>query len=436
MAVHRLSDIDKASAGAMRDTAAQDRPIERRGRARWQWTVLIVVALAAGIGLISSANTWLRTDVSVPKERVRTAAVTRGLFVRDVAIQGDVVAAIKPTVFAPSAGRVRLQVRAGDRVTHGQALAEVASPVLDAELSRAKAALAEQQTQAEREQILGKQQDLANRQAVDLAEVAVTAAARELRRAEASWEYKVIALQDLEQARDELARAQLEYQHRLADAELYREQRAFEQRTKALSVEQQALAVAELQRQRDALNIVSPVDGIVGDLSVEDGAAVSADAALMTIVDLSQMELEVPLAQGYADDISVGMGATVSYAGQIYPAVVAAISPEVANNSVRTRLRFADAQPVGLRQNQRLTGRIEIERLDDVLMVPRGPFFDSGAGRTVYRIDGDFAVRTPIVSGAASAGFIQIIDGLSAGDEIVVSATDEFDGRDQILLTE
>ncbi|MEO0576369.1 MAG: efflux RND transporter periplasmic adaptor subunit [Pseudomonadota bacterium] len=436
MAVQSINEGQAGTPTKMRDTAAQDRVVER-GKISWiRWAVAIAAIIAIGIFIVSTAATWLRTDLSMPRERLRTATVTRGLFVRDVAIQGQVVAAIKPTLFASSAGRVKLLVSAGDSVSAGQPLATIASPALEAELNRAKSALAEQQTQAERERILGKQADLANRQAVDLAEVAVTAAARELRRAEASWEYKVIALQDLEQARDELARAQLESKHRKADAALYTEQRAFEARTKALSVEQQELAVSELQRQQDALTVVSPVDGIVGNLNVEDGAAVATDAALMSVVDLTRLELEVPLAQGYADDISVGMSATISYSGETFGAVVSGISPEVTNNTVTTRLRFAAEQPAGLRQNQRLTGRIEIERIDDTLMLPRGPFYDSGAGRTVYRIEQQFAERTAIVSGAVSAGFIQILEGVEEGDTIVISATNAFEGQEQILLTD
>ena len=419
----------------MRDTAGQDRVVEER-RPRWAiWASAALVMVLLGVVGVSMSKTWLRAEYSVPRERVRMDTVTAGLFVRDIPIQGSIVAATKPTVYAPSAGRVQLLVTPGDAVTAGDVVARIDSPQLQSDLEQARAELNGQRTTAEREVILARQQDLQNQQAVDLARVAVTAAARELRRAEASWEYQVISLQDLEQARDELERAELEFEHRTADAALAREQLEFERRSTAFNVEQQALRVAELERQMDALQVRAPVSGVIGTVSVEDRAAVAADAAIANVVDLSQLELEVSLAQGYADDIVVGMPASITYANQTYAAIVSAISPEVENNTVATRLRFADTQPDGLRQNQRLTGRIELDRLEDAVMVARGPWFDSGGGRVAYRVEGEFAVRRTIRTGATSAQFIQVLDGLSPGDSVIVSSTADFDSRDEILLT-
>ncbi|MEL6300404.1 MAG: HlyD family efflux transporter periplasmic adaptor subunit [Pseudomonadota bacterium] len=422
--------------GMMRDTSAQDVVIDPRGKKPLWLAIAVLVAVALAFVVWKVGSQWVQSDLSVARERLRTGAVTEGVFVRDIPIQGVIVAAVKPTVFAPSAGRVTLAVAAGDVVTAGDVVATVESPELRSNLEQAKAELSAQRTEADRAAIEGRQVDLQNQQAVDLARVAITAAQRELRRAEASWEYKVISRQDLEQAQDEVERAELEYAHRQADAELYRERFDFEQAASELTVRQQALRVAELQRQFDELTVRAPVTGIVGTVSVEDRAAVPADSPILNIVDLTQLELEVPLAQGYADDIAIGMTGTVSYDGDIYAAIVSSISPEVENNTVATRLRFSDLQPQGLRQNQRLTGKIELDRLSNAVQVPRGAWFDSEAGRAAYVIEGDFAVRRRIVAGAASAQSIQILEGLAPGESVVLSNTTGFEGQDRILLTQ
>lgn len=417
----------------MRGTSAQDTVVDRPRRRGWYLGGLIVLALLVWGGW-ETASTWFNTDHSVAGDRLRIAEVTRGEFVRDIPIQGEVVAAIKPTLFAPSAGRVNLVAAAGDVVTEGDVLAVIDSPELQNELQQAEALLSAQRTTTERETIAGRQQDLQNQQAVDLARVEVTAAERELRRAEASWEYQVISLQDLEQAQDNLERARLEFAHRQADAALYRERFEFEQQAAALEVQQQALRVEELQRQIAALTVVAPVTGIVGTVSVQNRAAVTADAPLINVIDLSRLEIEVPLPQGYADDVLVGMTATVRYEDGVYSALVASISPEVENNTVATRLRFAEQQPEGLRQNQRLTGRIELDRLAQATQVARGAWFDSDAGRAAYVIDGDYAVRRRISTGATSAQSIQILEGLSVGERVVVSNTADFEGQERILI--
>ncbi|MEN7342193.1 MAG: HlyD family efflux transporter periplasmic adaptor subunit [Pseudomonadota bacterium] len=421
----------------IRDTAAQDEVIKPRRGGRWvKWGGAAVIGIAAVIWAINAAEVWLKADVTVDRDRLRIATVTRGDLVRDIPIQGVIVAAIKPTLFAPSAGRVTLEVSAGQTVRQGDILASIESPQLASELQQAQALLASEKTTAERANIEARQTALENQQAVDLAEVEVTAAERELRRAEKSWEYQVISKQDLEEAVDNLARARLEFEHRKADAALFLERRNFEARTREYGVEQQALRVTELERQVAALAITSPVDGIVGSLSVEDRAAVSADAPLLNVVDLSRLELEVALSQSYADDVQVGMPAEISYSGETFPAIVSAISPEVAQNTVATRLRFADIQPPGLRQNQRLTGKIRQDTVANALLLPRGPFFDNDGGRAAYLVNDNFLERRTIVVGATSSTHIQILDGLSVGDQVVVSTTTDFDAAPQVLIVD
>ena len=422
--------------GMMRDTSAQDVVIKRRsGKPVWL-TIGLFTAAALVFVIWKVGSQWVQSDLSVARERLRTGVVTEGVFVRDIPIQGVIVAAVKPTVFAPSQGRVTLVVAAGDVVTAGDVVAIVESPELRSRREQAQAELSAQRTEADRAAIEGRQVDLQNQQAVDLARVAITAAQRELRRAEASWEYQVISRQDLEQAQDEVERAELEYAHRQADAKLYRERFDFEQAASKLTVRQQALRVTELQRQFAELTVLAPVTGIVGTVSVEDRAAITADSPILNIVDLTQLELEVALAQGYADDIAIGMTGTVSYDGDAYPAIVSSISPEAENNTVATRLRFNGAQPQGLRQNQRLTGKIELDRLSNAVQMPRGAWFDSEAGRAAYVIEGDFAVRRQIIAGAASAQSIQILEGLAPGESVVLSNTAGFEGQDRVLLTQ
>ena len=435
MALQPVND-NTAPAAGIRGTEAQDRVIAQPRR-RWPiWAALAIALVALVVVLTNMASTWARADVTVARERLRVAEVTQGRFVRDVAIQGEIVAAVKPTLFAPSAGKVSLRVAPGDVVAAGDVIADIDSPTLTNSLDQARALLQSQQIALEREVITGRQTDLQNQQAVDLAEVAIKAAERELRRAEQSWEYQVISRQDYEKAVDDLARARLEYTHKQADAQLFRERQDFEERAQALEMQQQELRVAELERQVGALSVRSPVAGVVGSLLVEDRSAVAADLPLVSVVDLTRLELEVPLVQGYADDIAVGMPATINYQGTTFTARVSSISPEVTNNTVATRIAFVGAQPDGLRQNQRLTGRIEIETVEDALMIPRGPYFNSDGGRAVYRVDGDFATRTPVTVGATSTSVIQVLSGVNVGDRIVVSNTQAFEGAPEVLITD
>ena len=124
--------------------------------------------------------------------------------------------------------------------------------------------------------------------------------------------------------------------------------------------------------------------------------------------------------------------AVTTYAGELV-----AVSPEIVNNQVNGRIRFSASAPTNLRQNQRLTTRILLAEYKDVLIVQRGQFLDSGAGRVTYVLNQNgLAVRRAIETGARSLGAVQIVAGLEQGDTIVISSLDPFRSAETVLLTE
>jgi HlyD family secretion protein len=108
----------------------------------------------------------------------------------------------------------------------------------------------------------------------------------------------------------------------------------------------------------------------------------------------------------------------------------------VVKNQVLARVRFDGAQPTGLRQSQRVSARLLIEEKPDVLMVQRGPFVENEGGRHAYVMQDGVAVRTPIRIGATSISAVEIIDGLKAGDKVVVSGTDAFDNAARVSINQ
>jgi len=423
---------------AMRDTAGQDRSIERGpdGRRRW-FVVGVLLALVAGAAAVLPATQrFISADRSIPLERLRLATVARADFVRDVAVRGRVVAAVKPTIYAPAAGVVTLAAEAGDTVETGDMLATIDSPELSAELGQERATLQRMETELTRQSIYTKQQELEDQQTVDMAGVAIRAAERELRRAQASWDQQIISLQDYEKAKDDVSRARLEFEHATQNARLHSESLAFEIQTKALERDHQRLVVSELERRVGELEIISPVSGVVGALAVEQKAQVSDNQPLLTVVDLTAYEIEIQVPQEYGDDLGLGMSVEISFGGRDYPGRITAISPEVSENQVTGRVRFAERVPDGLRQNQRVSARILLESRPDTLVVQRGPFLDSGRGRVAYVVEDQMAYRRPIETGAASIGAVEILTGLTEGQTIVISDLGQFQEAETILLSD
>jgi HlyD family secretion protein len=420
------------------DTSAQDVQIApSRPRKR------LLIAGASAVLIVSSllfaapwVERWANAAVSVPYDRIRTAKVTRGDLVRDVSVQGRVVAAVSPTLYATETGTITLLVEAGEQVIAGQVLATVESPDLASALQQGESALEQRRMELERQRIESKQQALEKRKAADLADVALVAAKREKRRADDAHARGVIPLIDYEKAQDDLRNAELAYEHATADADLFNERLAFELRASEFDLGRQELVVEDLRRQVRELSITSPVDGIVGDLLVEQKATVSGDLPVMAVVDLSRFEIDAQVPESYADDLAIGMQAEILVAGRAYPGQLVAVSPEIVGNQVASRIRFDGDMPANLRQNQRLTARILLAEHPDVLLVQRGQFLDSGAGRIAYVVGEDrVATRRQIETGARSLGAVEVLSGLEPGETIVISNLDPFRGADTVLLT-
>ena len=423
----------------IRDTSAQDVALDPAPRRKRRLAIAggsLAAVLAILLVIVPAWQRWASSDISVPLERLRVATVERTDFVRDVGVPGKVVAAVAPTLYAPAQGTVTLEVQAGDSVEKDQVLATIESPEILNELQREHSALESLALAHERQKIETRTQQLQNEQSVDLAKVKLDAARREADRAKLSFDKGIMSQQEMEKAFDERATAEVEYKHAVENASLAKDSLAFELKTSQLAVDQQQMLVDNLQRRADDLTIRSPVSGLVGNVAAEQKAAVTQNTPLLTVVDLSAMEIEAQIPESYADALGLGMPAEITYGNSTYEGLVAAVSPEVQNAQVTTRIRFAGDAPKDLRQNQRVSARIVMETKEDVLTVQRGPFLESGSGRVAYRIEDGMARKVPIQVGSTSVNRVEIARGLEAGDRIVISSTDTFQNADTVYITE
>ena len=421
----------------IRDTSAQDRSVSTPPPAAGKrWLVRASLAAAAVVAVGWTVWGWAGSAGSVSGDRLRYAEVTRGTLVRDAAVNGRVVAAVSPTLYAPAGGTVTLKINAGDTVKQGDVMAVLESPELDNELQRERATLLQLEAEVSRQRILAQKASLLARRDADDAEVTRLAATRDLQRAQRGFELGAIPEVELLRAKDAMASAEIRARHAGSAAGLETQDVALALKTQQQLLERQRLVTANLERRVDELHVRAPVDGIIGTLNVADRAVVAANTALMTVVDLSRLEVELAMPETYAEDLGLGMTAEVRIGAVNALAKVSAISPEVVGNQVLARVRFDGEQPVGLRQNQRVSARVLFEEKPDVLMVARGPFIEDQGGRFAYVMDGDIAVRRPITLGATSVSAVEIIEGVQPGERLVIAGTDNFQDAERVSVND
>ncbi|ESP91201.1 MULTISPECIES: efflux RND transporter periplasmic adaptor subunit [Pseudoalteromonas] len=421
----------------IRNTSQQDKVITKKPTAK-KW----LLAGLGGVGLLSAValsledfSQLLSAEQVVSSQQLKTAQVVRGDMIQDIRVEGRTLAAVSPSLYAIASGTVTLHVKAGDTITTGQALASLDSPELRNQLLQEEATLRRIEMEVKRKQIAIKQQQLDNTQKMELAKVELEAAQSEMARANASIEKQIISKLELEQTMVELKRAELNERHAIESLKLSQEQLNFELQSTQLDLDRQRHLVADLQRQVDALTLTSPLNGIVGNLNVQQKQHVQRDSELMSLVDLSELEVEAYIPENLADELGIGLKAKVQINNQYYLATLMAISPEVENGRVSGRIRF-DQQPESLRQNQRVNAQIIISHKQNVLKVERGAFVETGSASTTYKIADGSAVRTRITLGAKSIREVEVKSGLQAGDTIVISSLSPFGQAQQVILSE
>lgn len=421
----------------IRDTSAQDRVVERLPWWKQHRRTLViggagVLALALGA---PPALRALSASASVSRERLSIATVERGDFTRDIAAEGRVVAAVSPTLYAPASGSVRFLVQAGHTVEKDQIIGSVDSPELTSELAQERANLQALDVDYARARLDARQQAIVAEQTLEQARIDFTTAGTEHERTQKAFALGVTPEIEVLRTQAALQKAEIAFKRAQTDFGLQREGRHFDVEAKRLARERQQLLVDELQRQADLLTLRSPVSGQVGQLMTADRATVAKDAPLLTVVDLTALEVEVRVAESFARDLAAGMPATIRGNGNSWNGEISTVAPEVVNGEVTTRVRFVGDAPKGLRQSQRLSVRVVLDERNNVLMVARGPFLEIGGGHVAYVVVDDIAMRRPIRTGAASIDKVEILDGLAAGEQIVVSGTDHFRNADRVALS-
>jgi|694.fasta_scaffold26793_1 HlyD family secretion protein len=416
-------------------TAGQDRALAAPSawRRRWPWlgALLLLMALALLAGL--RHERW--GTPRVPLERLTVAAVTVAPLVREVNAEGRVVAGTSLSLVAPATGTVVWQVQAGDAVQAGQLLGKLSSPELEARLSQERAHADSLAADLRRAGAEAASSRGAAQAQVATAELALQAAQWLEKRQRVALDAGASSALQWEAARDALARARIELDQARQSATLKTEALKYELEARQALFQRATTQAQELARQAGLLQLRAPQAGAIGQRLVGDGATVARDAVLLTLVDLTRLDVQLQVPESLVRDLQLGQQGEVMVAGRPVAASLVALSPEVVNGEVAARLRFADGrQPADLRQNQRLSARVLLERRDAVLGVQRGPFIEQGGGRLAWVLKDGVALRRAVQLGAQSLDRVEVKAGLQAGEQVVVGGLESQPADTQTVI--
>jgi HlyD family secretion protein len=376
------------------DGTSMDRVAKPRRLTPLRVTLLSTILLAAGglVYLYPSLARWASAERSVDPGRLRFGQVSRGDLLRDVSVQGRIIAAEHPTLVSPAQGLVSLLVKAGDVVRKGDIMAGIDSPELRNRVEQEKSTQQSVQSELDRLKITSQQDQLRRQQEIALLELKLRAAEKARDRARQLYQEGLGSLIDYEKAQQDVEIVRLELEHAQQNIRLARDNAGFEIRTKEMQLERQRLVLEDVERKVQQLAIPSPVNGLVSRVDIKDKDTVQMSQVLFSVVDLSRFEVEVLIPENYANEIAMGTPAVILYEGKEYQGMIKSLSPEVQASQFKGVVAFSEGSPSGLKENQRVDSRLLLDSRRNVLKLPRGPFLESPGGRQAYVVDGPMAL--------------------------------------------
>lgn len=202
------------------------------------------------------------------------------------------------------------------------------------------------------------------------------------------------------------------------------------------SVERMTVNMNLTRKRLENLNIKAPVDGELATLNPEIGEVVNYGTRVGTMNILDSYKLRVEIDEHYIARINKGLIANCDFAGRAYQAKLVKIYPEVQNGRFAVDMLFTAEVPAQIRIGQ--TSRIKLELGESLpaILLSKGGFYQSTGGQWVYVIDpsGEFAVKRNISIGRQNPRFYEVLEGLNAGEKVIVSSYENFGNVDKLML--
>ena len=190
------------------------------------------------------------------------------------------------------------------------------------------------------------------------------------------------------------------------------------------------------RNQFESLKVRAGVDGKLQQLPVQVGQRVPVGTNLARVADPSRLKAEIKIAETQAKDIEIGQPATVDTRNGVIPGHVTRVDPASQNGTVTVDVSLEGLLPRGARPDLSVDGTIELEHLDNVLYVDRPAFGQEKSTVTLFKVMDERrgAVRVQVKLGRSSVNFMEVLEGLRVGDQVILSDMSAWDAYDRIRL--
>ncbi|MHB0869580.1 MAG: efflux RND transporter periplasmic adaptor subunit [Chloroflexota bacterium] len=181
--------------------------------------------------------------------------------------------------------------------------------------------------------------------------------------------------------------------------------------------------------------VVSPVEGTVSDRLQSEGALVSPQTPIVSVIS-SDVELLLGVEESQIGQVQDGQKAEITvaaYPGVLFPARVASIAPSADPRSrtfqVKVRPEVNDGR---LRQGMFAQVSIVTQEKAKAVLIPKEAVVTRSGQTSVFVLKDDVVQMRPVKLGLGKNGTVEVLNGVDAGEEVVVAGQNDLRDGDKV----
>ena len=202
-----------------------------------------------------------------------------------------------------------------------------------------------------------------------------------------------------------------------------------------ISIQQKS--VDELQDRLNQSTITAGNEGVITWINDQIGKNVNIGDELAKIANLQSYEVTGSISDMHAEKLHIGGNVIVRINEKTeVRGNIVSISPTVTGNIIQFKIKLDEKNHPLLRPNLKVDVFVITSFRENTILVKNGAFYKGGTKQMVFVVEEHKLARKEVEFGVSNFDYVEIINGLNVGDEIVVSALDEIERYHEIKIKE
>ncbi len=228
-------------------------------------------------------------------------------------------------------------------------------------------------------------------------------------------------MEEVEQAEFKLKVAQIEMKQ--LDKKIEQQQTRIEIEVESRRIEEgfQDRKLKVLEKQIEQADVKAEYDGVITWVNEEFGKTVGRKETIARMADLSTYIVNCSISDIHSEKIHLGCNVIIDVNSEKILGTISQISASSSNGEVSFSVKLADEKSKFLRPNLAVNVYVITSCKEDVVRVRNGGFYNGSKKLSVFKIEGGEAIKVKLETGVNNYEFVEIVSGLSPGDELIIS---------------